>query len=177
MFLSQSFPLVQIHTQQWYLKVPVSRCVKVQRKFMKFRAIYQTLTASSGSMRLRIRIWNTFKTKKEVLKINLITLTAIGSPVSFLLLQADKVWFKNIYLLSKKKKTEICFHKEISCFLIRGDRWEPPLRKDFILSETIGTAVTVLCITVFTLHKSHNYSAVWHKDMTIRFFWAMSSGS
>lgn len=55
----------------------------MQRNFIKFTIIYQILTVSSGDVKIRIHIWNTFKRKTEVLKINLIADTATGSPVSF----------------------------------------------------------------------------------------------
>lgn len=61
----------------------MSRCVKVQRKFIKFTIIYQIFTVSSRGVKIRLCIWNTFKRKTEVLKINLIADTATGLPVSF----------------------------------------------------------------------------------------------
>lgn len=87
---------------------------------MKFTVIYQTLAVSSKGMKIRIRIWNKFKTKKEVLKINLITHADIGSPVSFWLLQRNKVWFSlsGVFLINW---TQVKFHKETSCSLITGN--------------------------------------------------------
>lgn len=73
-----------------------SSSVKVQRKFIKFAIIYQTPTASSEIVKIITQIWNKFKRKKEVIKINFIALTAPGSPLSFGLFWRPKVLMGNI---------------------------------------------------------------------------------
>lgn len=161
MFLSQSFPLVHVHIKQWYLKVQVSRCARVQRKFIKFRVIYQTLAVSSKGMKIRIRIWNKFKTKKEVLKINQVTHADIGSPVSFWLLQRDKVCFL-VFLFLFLNWTQVIFHKETSCSLITGNLHYVKT----VFHQNWFALQLQCCIPQSMLHRSHSYSAVWCKKMT-----------
>lgn len=96
----------------------MSRWVKVQRRFIKFSSVCYMLAVPPRGMKIRILLWNTFK--KEVLKISPIARTAIGSPVSFWLLEGDKLLLRGtftfswvLFLFLKHAK----LHKGTSCSL------------------------------------------------------------